>query len=89
MPRERAAYKDLRKSKKRHYKNISTRSELHSVIKKFEGLVAGKKAAEAKELLKTIFSKIDKAAAKGIIHKNAAARKASRLTKKLASLSKT
>ena len=83
MPIKRAAYKDLRKAKKRHYKNISTKSELHSLIKNFEALVAGKKAEEAKELLKTIASKLDKAASKGIVHKNAAARKISRLTKKL------
>ncbi len=83
MPIKRASYKDLRKSKKRHQKNISIRSELHSVIKKFESLVANKKSAEAKDLLKTIASKLDKASSKGIIHKNAAARKISRLTKKL------
>jgi len=83
MPIKRASYKDLRKSKKRHHKNISIRSELHSVIKKFESLIAGKKSAEAKDLLKIIASKLDKAASKGIIHRNAAARKISRLTKKL------
>lgn len=48
----------------------------------------GKKADEAKNLLKAIVSKLDKAASKGIIHKNAAARKASRLTKKLSVLFK-
>ena len=83
MPIKRASYKDLRKSRKRHYKNISTRSALHSSIKNFESLVAGKKIDEAKNLLKVIVSKLDKAASKGIIHKNAAARKVSRLTKKL------
>ena len=89
MPIKRASFKDLRKSKKRHYKNISTKSELHSVIKKFETLISDKKTDEAKAILITIVSKIDKAASKGILHKNAAARKISRLTKKLASTSKT
>ena len=82
MPIKRASFKDLRKSKKRHFKNISTRSELHSIIKKFEGLITAKKTDEAKTMLKTLVSKIDKAAAKGIMHNNAASRKISRLTKK-------
>lgn len=88
MPIKRASYKDLRKSKKRHHKNIAIRSELHSVIKKFESLAAAKKSAEARDLLKMISSKLDKAASKGIIHRNAASRKISRLTKKLTPSSK-
>jgi small subunit ribosomal protein S20 len=84
MPIKRASFKDLRKSKKRHYRNTSTKSELHSLTKKFEGLTLSKKAEEAKALLKDLISKIDKAASKGIIHRNTASRKISRLTKKLA-----
>ena len=89
MPIKRASFKDLRKARKRHYKNISTKSELHSITKKFEGLVSAKKTDEAKVLLRAIISNIDKAASKGIIHKNAASRKVSRLMKKLRALSKT
>lgn len=88
MPIKRASFKDLRKSKKRHVRNIAIESELHTLSKKFDSLVSGKKAPEAKEMLKTLLSKIDKAAAKGIIHKNAASRKASRLTKRLSLASK-
>lgn len=88
MPIKRASFKDLRKSKKRHYKNISTKSELHSLIKRFESLVSEKKADEAKTVLKALISKIDKASSKGIIHRNAASRKISRLTKRLALPSK-
>ena len=84
MPIKRASFKDLRKSKKRHHRNIAIKSELHSFIKKFENLVSAKKSDEAKALLASIISKINKAAAKGIIHKNASSRKVSRLTKKLA-----
>ena len=88
MPIKRASFKDLRKSKKRHYKNISTRSELHSIIKKFESLITDKKTDEAKAMLSTLASKIGKAAAKGVIHRNAASRKISRLTKRIASTAK-
>ena len=83
MPIKRASFKDLRKSKKRHVRNISIKSELHSLLKKFETLVSEKKTDEAKKFLATIVSKIDRAEAKGIIHRNAASRKISRLTKKL------
>lgn len=88
MPIKRASFKDLRKSKKRHVRNISTKSELHSLIKKFEKLASAKKIDEAKAALKMLVSKIDKAASKGIIHKNAASRKISRLTKRLVSTGK-
>ena len=83
MPRERTAYKELRKAKKRHFKNISTKSDLRTSVKNFEGLVNTKKNDEAKKALSLLISKLDKAASKGIIKKNTAARKISRLMKKL------
>ncbi len=88
MPHKRSAYKELRKAKNRHFKNISIDSELNTLTKKFERLVTDKKTAEAKEFLKKLVSKIDKAASKGILHKNAASRKAARLTKMVALTSK-
>ena len=89
MPIKRASFKDLRKSKKRHLKNITIRTELHTLSKKFDTLVSGKKTSEAKDALRSLLSKIDKASSKGIIHKNAASRRSSRLMKRLAALSKT
>ena len=59
------------------------------MAKKFEKIVSGKKIDEAKTLLKALISKINRAASKGAIHKNAAARKISRLMKRLSILSKT
>jgi len=88
MPIKRASFKDLRKSKRKHIRNISIKSELHSYSNKVESLIAAKKADEAKAALKVFISKLDKAASKGIIHKNAASRKASRLTKRISGLSK-
>ena len=89
MPIKRSAYKELRKAKKRHYRNISIKSELRTLTKRFENLVSDKKLNEAKEFLKTLISAMDTAATKGIIHKNASSRRKSRLTKKLASSTKT
>jgi small subunit ribosomal protein S20 len=88
LPIKKSAYKELRKAKLRHFKNISTMSELRTAVKKFEKLVTEKKIKEAKEFLSSLTSKLDKAAVKGIIHKNSASRKASRLSKKLSSLAK-
>ena len=83
MPRERTAYKELRKAKKRHFKNISTKSDLRTSIKNFESLVKEKKTDEARKELSSLISKLDKAASKGIIKNNTASRKISRLMRKL------
>ncbi|MFA6142179.1 MAG: 30S ribosomal protein S20 [Candidatus Omnitrophota bacterium] len=89
MPRERTAYKELRKAKKRHFANINIKTELKTLSKNFESLAAGKKTDEAKKALTALVSKIDRAASKGMIKKNSASRKISRLMKKLSSSSKT
>ena len=65
MPRERTAYKELRKAKKRHFKNISTKSDLRTSVKDFESLIKAKKTDEAKKALSSLISKLDKAASKG------------------------
>jgi small subunit ribosomal protein S20 len=88
LPIKRSAYKELRKAKLRHFKNISTRTELKTIIKKFQKLLETKNVAEAKKAIPALISKIDKAASKGIVKPNAAARKISRLMKKLAQVSK-
>lgn len=83
MPVKRSAYKELRKAKLRHYKNIATRTEIKTLSKKFLKLVEAKKADEAKKSLNELISKIDRAVTKGVIKNNAASRKVSRLMKKL------
>ena len=88
MPIKKAAYKDLRKAKKRHFANIAARSELKTLIKSFQSLLANKKMDEARKALSGLVSKIDRAASKGMIKKNSASRKISRLMKKLSSSSK-
>lgn len=88
MPTERTAYKELRKAKLRHFKNVSTRTELRTLSKNFERLVAAKKTDEAKKALNAIVSKIDKARSKGVLKTNTAARKISRLMKKFSSSKK-
>jgi small subunit ribosomal protein S20 len=70
-------------NEKRRVRNKATRSELKTRVKVALGSVGTENEAEATRLA---IKKIDKAAAKGVIHKNAAARKKSRLVKRLAGL---
>jgi small subunit ribosomal protein S20 len=88
LPIKRSAYKELRKSKLRHFKNISTKSELRTLAKKFQKLVETKKTDEAKKALSELVSKMDKAASKGIVKKKTASRKIARFMKKLSASAK-
>ena len=73
-----------RQNEKRRIRNKGVRSEINSRVKKaIENAESGSHDAED---LKTAVKRIDKAVAKNIMHKNTAARKKSRLTKKLNSL---
>jgi small subunit ribosomal protein S20 len=83
MPIKKSAMKELKKSKKRHLRNISTISLLKTLAKTIENLIQEKKVKEAKARLNEFESEIKKAAAKGIVRKNLSSRKISRLSKKL------
>ncbi len=88
MPIQRASFKSVRKDKKRHLRNLRITSELKTLNKKFASCITAKKAPEAKEALKPLIAHLSKAASKGIIHKNTASRKISRITKQLFKLEK-
>ena len=83
MPILHASYKDIKQSAKKALRNQSVHSGLKTETKKFLELVSSKKTAEAKTQLNYLISQLDKAQSKGIIHKNTASRKISRLSKKL------
>lgn len=75
-----------RQNEKRRLANKAVRSELRTRVK--GALVAAETGAETAEVAAAIAMKnIDKAANKGVIHKNAAARRKSRLAKRLAAAS--
>lgn len=63
--------------------NKSRKSEIKTYIKKFELALNNGEIEKAKACLKDIESRLDRAAAKNTIHKNAAARKISRLQARL------
>ena len=86
MPIKKSAWKELRKSQKKHQRNIAVKSELKTLAKKLEGSLAAGKKQEAEALYRMLSSKLDKAASSKIIHKNTASRKKARLAKRLKKL---
>lgn len=81
--RRRSSIKKQRQDKKRRLHNLMLKHDLKKTLKKFEALVSAKNLAEAKTFIKDVFSRLDKAAKKGIIHKRHADRKKSRLSLRL------
>ncbi len=86
MANIKSAKKRILVSQKKHDRNKSIKSAVKTAIKKVDAAVeAGDKAA-ADEALKAAISKINKAASKGVYHKNNAARKVSRISKEVNTL---
>ncbi len=76
--KSKSAMKRVKTSKERRARNLKAKQEIKKVLKEAEKGIASK-AANLNELIKKASSVIDKAAERGIIHKNNAARKKSRL----------
>ena len=87
MPNIRSVIKDVKKSRENHQRNISAKSAMKTFIKKAKTAVEGGDKAAAESVAQAC-SIIDKTAERGIIHKNAAARRKSRLMKKAAKAGK-
>ncbi len=80
MPNIQSAKKALRQTKKRTLHNRSIKNTLKLVIKKTQKSIANKKLDEARAFLKQSQKLLDKASKIGVIKKNTASRKKSRLT---------
>lgn len=78
-----SAQKRVRQSAKRNARNRHRKLLLKNDVKAFVGALAKSDKVAATEALKQVSSRLDKTAAKGAIHKNAAARRRSRAAKKL------
>jgi len=76
-----SAKKAIRQSATRKEHNIVYKDKIKVLVKQAKTLLAAKKMAEAKKLLPDIYQALDKAAKVGIIKKNNASRRKSRLTK--------
>ncbi|QBK26294.1 30S ribosomal protein S20 [Ureibacillus thermophilus] len=83
MPNIKSAIKRVKTNKKANVANSSAKSAMRTAVKKAEQAIASG-ADNAQELVIQATKALDKAVSKGIIHKNAASRKKSRLAKKLA-----
>ena len=82
MPTMKSAKKRLRQNIKHNLRNRTYKSALKTQMKKFLSVVKEGNAQVAQEELRLTVKKIDKGVVKGILHKNTASRKKSRLTKK-------
>ena len=80
------AKKRIRRNATRTTINHSRISRIRSFIKAAESAIASGKKKDAAEALKAVQPEMMRGIARGVIHKNTAARKISRLSKRVASL---
>lgn len=83
MPITASAKKRLRSSEKRRLRNRLYLSQPRTFIKRADELIVQGQLEEAKQVATQAASALDKAAVKGVIHKRNAARRKSRLMKRL------
>ncbi len=83
MPNIKSSKKDVIRSKIAYEKNKADKSEMKTVIKKYEAALAGGDKAVAEVAFKDSVQIVDKAVSKGILHKNTAARKKSSMALQL------
>ena len=86
MPNIKSAKKRVLLTDVKTLQNQMVKTALKTSIKKYEAALAAGDKALACETYKAAVKKIDKAVAKGILHKNNAARKKSQFTAKLNAL---
>jgi small subunit ribosomal protein S20 len=84
MPRIKSAQKRVRSSERRRQVNVARKSAIKTAVKKVLGALEINDIDQASLLLKSAESQIARAKGKGVFHKNTAARKISRLAKKVA-----
>ena len=86
MPNTASAKKRLRQNHARRLENRSKRAAIRSQIRRLREVVAAGDKEGAAEQLKVCVKALDRAGARGLIHKNAASRTKSRLNKLAKSL---
>ncbi len=86
MPNIKSAKKRVEIGASRNARNKSNRSEIKTVLKKFNAAVESGDRQQAENAYKVAVKRVDKAAGSGLIHKNNAAHKKSAITQKLNSM---
>ncbi len=87
MANTKTAVKRDKQSKARRLRNRMAKSKLRTATRSYLETVNSQDASAAEEQLKHVISLIDKYSGKGVLHRNTAARKKSRLSAKLNALS--
>ena len=80
------ARKRIRRNERRAEININRMSRIRTFLKKVETAIAGGDKTAAAEALKAAQPELARGVARGVLHKNTAARKMSRLTKRVGTL---
>lgn len=88
MPNIKSAVKRVKTTEKRRALNASQKSALRTAVKAANQAIESTEKEAATAALVAAAKKLDQAVTKGLIHKNAAARKKSRLAKKVNALAK-
>lgn len=83
MPNTKQALKRMRVTAKRTARNRHVKSTVKTVVRRFSDTLAKGNLDIARDTLQSVVKTVDKAVSKGVVHKNAAARKKSRLAKRL------
>ena len=83
-----SARKRIRQTVRRTERNQARKARMRTFIKKVEQALTGGDKAEAVEALRTAQPELQRAAGKGVIHRNTVARKLSRLSKRVKALNK-
>jgi small subunit ribosomal protein S20 len=78
--------KRIRTNEERRQRNMAVRSRMKTYLKRALEALESKDSEAVKTVLPTALSEIDRAAKKGVIHKNSAARKKSELMSRAATL---
>lgn len=81
-----SARKRIRQTARRTERNIARKSRMRTFVKKVEAAIAGGDKSAAAEALRAAQPEMQRAAGKGVIHKNTISRKLSRLSARVKAL---
>ena len=88
MPNKASAKKRLRQTVKKTAENKNRKTRIRTFVKKVEEAIAQGDQAAANEILRTTQTEMMRGVTKGVVHKNSASRKISRLNSKIKGLKK-
>ena len=86
MANHKSALKRIRSSERKRVRNRLVRSKTRTEVKKARTAIQGGDLENARQATLEAIRTLDKAAVKGVLHRNNAARRKSRLMKRLATL---